>query len=723
MDFSRFMPTLPFSDPVLIFFIVLTIILFAPLLLNRLRIPHIIGMILAGMIFGPHGLNFLAHDSSFTIFGNVGLLYLMFLVGLEMNIHDFRKIKSRGIAFGTYTFLLPMILGTLSSYYLLRLDLPTSILLASMYASHTLVAYPIVLRYGVGKQPAVTITIAGTVITVLGALLILAIIVGKQTGVINEWFWLRLTLGIAIYCTFILYAFPRLARWFFKKYSDSVSQYIFVLALVFSASFLAKPAGLEPIIGAFFAGIVLNRFIPSVSPLMNRIEFVGNALFIPYFLIGVGMLIDLSVIFSGWKALFVALVMSGVATLSKWLAAWVTQKHFGLTKTDRAMIFGLSNGQAAATLAAVLIGYNLGLFDENILNGTIIMILVTCTISSFATERAAQKMVTLRPVEENDKEMSASRDARILIPVASPDTLENLINFAILSKGERRQNPLYALHVIDDNKETKHANAAGIQLLEQAERTAAASDIKVKGISRYDINIASGIIHTIKEQNISEVVLGLHHKSNIVDSFFGSKVEDLLKNTNKMVSIAKCITPINMITRIVVAVPEKAQYESGFTKWIDRIANMGRQIGCRVIFYAHPDTMVQLQAILRQRKDNLRSEFERLDSWEEILTLTGVILQDDLFVIVSARRTSLSYNSEFEKLPLQLSRYFADNNFVVLFPEQFGDAPELPTFTSDPLAINVQRNYTQFTTLRDFFDKLTRRHKLWNHRRQKIKKE
>ena len=722
MDFSRFMPSLPFTDPVLIFFIVLTIILFAPLLLNKLRIPHIIGMILAGTVFGPHGLNFLAHDSSFTIFGSVGLLYLMFLVGLEMNIHDFRKIKNRGIAFGIYTFLLPMVLGTLSSIYLLGLNLTTSILLSSMYASHTLVAYPIVLRYGVGRQPAVIITIAGTVITVLGALLILAVIIGTQTGTINEWFWIRLSLSVTAYCAFVLFFFPRLARWFFKKYSDSVSQYIFVLALVFSASFLAKLAGLEPIIGAFFAGVVLNRFIPSVSPLMNRIEFVGNALFIPYFLIGVGMLIDVSVIFSGWEAILVAAVMSGVATLSKWIAAWITQKHFGLTKVERAMIFGLSNGQAAATLAAVLLGYNIGLFDANILNGTIIMILITCTISSFATERAAQKMATLHPADEKEKGTSNLSDARILIPVANPDTLENLVNFAILSKGPRKQTPLYALHVIDDNKATRHANAAGVQLLEQAEKTAAASDIKVKGLSRYDINIASGIIHTIKEQNISEVVLGLHHKSNIVDSFFGPKIEDLLKNTNKMVSIAKCATPISMTTRIVVAVPEKAEYESGFARWIDRVANMGREIGCRVIFYAHHDTIVQLKAVLQHRKDNLRSEFEVLDSWDEILTLTGVILQDDLFIIVSARHTSLSYNSEFEKLPLQLSRYFAGNNIVLLYPEQFGDATELPTFTSDPLAIDVQRNYTQFTTLRDFIEKLTRRRKLWNYRRQKLKK-
>ncbi len=723
MDSSRFIPTLPFSDPVLIFFIVLAIILFAPLLFNKLRIPHIIGLILAGMVFGPHGVNFLAYDSSFKIFGNVGLLYLMFLVGLEMNLNDFRKIKLRGISFGIYTFLIPMILGTLSSVYLLHLNLMTSVLLASMYASHTLVAYPIVSRYDVGHRPAVTITIAGTIITVLGSLIILAVILGMQTGSINKWFWIRLVLSMAIYCLFILYAFPRVARWFFKKYTDSISQYIFVLALVFLASALARPAGLEPILGAFSVGVVLNRFIPSVSPLMNRIEFVGNALFIPYFLIGVGMLIDPSVVFSGWEALVVAFVMSVVATVAKWLAAWITQKSFRLSKLDRAMIFGLSNGQAAVTLAAVLIGYNIGLFDINILNGTIIMILVTCTISSLATERAARKMATLQPTEETGKIYNPIGNARILIPIANPQTIESLVNLSILAQGKHNPNPIYALHVIDDGKSSSSSGNVGHLLLEKATKIAASADAHIFGISRYDVNITSGIIHTIKEQNISEVILGLHYKSNLVDSFFGSKIENLLKGTHKMVAIAKCITPINMTTRIIVAVPEKAEYETGFTRWIDRLTNIGEQIGCPLLFHAHHNTIGILQNILRHKQYSRPYEFEVLDDWEDFLTLTGVVLQDDLLIIISARHTSRSYSSAFEKLPTQLSRYFAENNFIVLFPEQFGEENEQLTFTSDPFSINVQQTYTRFMAVRNFFDKFSRRRKLWNHRRQKLKQD
>ena len=318
--------TLPIENPVLIFFIVLVIILFAPILLNRIRVPHIIGLIIAGVIIGPNGLNLLARDSSFEIFGNVGILYLMFLAGLEIDMYDFKKSKKDGIIFGLYTFLIPMILGTAISYYTLHLNLMTSILLASMYASHTLIAYPIISRYGISRSRAVPITIAGTIFTVLGALIILAVISGMVRGDLTEFFWLRLSVNITIYSIAILYIYPRLTRWFFKTYNDNVTQFIFILALVFLASYMAQVIGLEAILGAFFAGIVLNRFIPNVSPLMNRLEFVGNALFIPYFLIGVGMLIDLRVIFKSTETIIVAVNMSVVATICKWLAAWLTQK-------------------------------------------------------------------------------------------------------------------------------------------------------------------------------------------------------------------------------------------------------------------------------------------------------------------------------------------------------------------------------------------------------------
>lgn len=709
--------TLPIENPVLIFFIVLVIILFAPILLNRIRVPHIIGLIIAGVIIGPNGLNLLARDSSFEIFGNVGILYLMFLAGLEIDMYDFKKGKKDGIIFGLYTFLIPMILGTAISYYTLHLNLMTSILLASMYASHTLIAYPIISRYGISRSRAVPITIAGTIFTVLGALIILAVISGMVRGDLTEFFWLRLSVNITIYSIAILYIYPRLTRWFFKTYNDNVTQFIFILALVFLASYMAQVIGLEAILGAFFAGIVLNRFIPNVSPLMNRLEFVGNALFIPYFLIGVGMLIDLRVIFKSTETIIVAINMSVVATICKWLAAWLTQKTCHMTKSDRQLIFGLSNAQAAATLAAVIIGHDIGLFNEEILNGTIVMILVTCIISTLVTEKAARRIVIEIQNNEPASYKSPIQNEQILIPVANPDTIENLINLALLLKSPQKKSALYALHVTDDDKKSNFLSQA---VLEYAGKVASSADTKLIPIARYDMNITSGIIHTMKEKNITEVVLGLHHKANIVDTFFGAKIESLLKSTNKMILISKCVNPINTVTRIVIAVPRKAEYETGFARWIDRVANMAKQIGCRATFYAYAETIPYLKARLRAGRYNIRNEFEILESWDDILLLANVVLDDDLFIVVSARPTSVSFNSEADNIPSFLSKYFANNNLIVLYPEQFGTAEPTPVSFMEPLSHNML-NHSEILGLEKIFRQLITYKKRWTHRNCKKK--
>src|SRR5687767_2942208 len=354
LDFS-----LPLSNPVIIFSLVLFIILFAPILFNRIKIPHIIGLIIAGVIVGPYGLNLLLRDSSIVLFGTVGLLYIMFTAGLEIDLEEFRKNRFKSLVFGLFTFIIPMLLGTFAGYYFLRFSLPSSLLLASMFASHTLLAYPITSKYGISRIRSVTLTIGGTIITDIFALLVLATVTGMTKGEIGSAFWFRLAIASFLFGCIIFFLFPVIARWFFKNFNDNISQYIFVLAMVFLGAFLAEAAGLEAIIGAFLSGLALNRFIPHSSPLMNRIEFVGNALFIPFFLISVGMLVDFKVLFKGLGALKVAGVMITVAVATKFVAAWITQKTFRLLADERRMIFGLSNSHAAATLAVVLVGYNI----------------------------------------------------------------------------------------------------------------------------------------------------------------------------------------------------------------------------------------------------------------------------------------------------------------------------------------------------------------------------
>ena len=687
----------PVIDPTWIFFLVLIIILFAPMILGRLRIPHIIGMILAGVVVGKYGFNILERDSSFELFGKVGLYYIMFLAGLEMDMDDFKKNRTKGLIFGMFTFLIPMGLGIWSSMSMLDYGFLTSVLLASMYASHTLIAYPIISRYGLSRQRTVSITIGGTAVTVVLALMVLAVIGGMYKGEdVGGLFWVLLVAKVVLLFGLIIFLMPRISRWFFRTYEDAVMQFIFVLAMVFLGGGLMELVGMEGILGAFLAGLVLNRFVPHVSPLMNRLEFVGNALFIPYFLIGVGMIIDVRCLFTEGEALKVAVVMTVVATFSKWLAAWITQKIYGMKKVEGSLIFGLSNAQAAATLAAVLIGHGIimengeRLLNDDVLNGTVVMILFTCIISSVVTERAARKMVT----QENLMEGSEGKEQeRILIPVANPETIEGLVGMALMMRHPKQKESLVALSVINDNNTSETKELIGKRNLERTAMIAAAADASVKTVLRYDLNIAQGIIHTQKEYAVTDIVIGLHRKTNLMDSFFGTMTENLLKGTNRQIMIAKLLMPVNTLRRIVVAVPDKAEYEKGFLKWMTQLCRMGKQLGCRVHFFATEDTLKHLRALTEKQEANTFTEFSLLEEWDDLLLLTGQVNYDHLFVVVSSRKGSISYQTSFERLPSQISKYFANNSLLIVYPDQLGDDPQEIVSFSDPRGQSETRVY------------------------------
>ena len=687
----------PVTDPTWIFFLVLIIILFAPMILGRLRIPHIIGMILAGVVVGKYGFNILERDSSFELFGKVGLYYIMFLPGLEMDMDDFKKNRTKGLVFGMFTFLIPMGLGIWSSMSMLNYGFLTSVLLASMYASHTLIAYPIISRYGLSRQRTVSITIGGTAVTVVLALMVLAVIGGMYKGEdVGGLFWVLLVAKVVLLFGLIIFLMPRISRWFFRTYEDAVMQFIFVLAMVFLGGGLMELVGMEGILGAFLAGLVLNRFVPHVSPLMNRLEFVGNALFIPYFLIGVGMIIDVRCLFTEGEALKVAVVMTVVATFSKWLAAWITQKIYGMKKVEGSLIFGLSNAQAAATLAAVLIGHGIimengeRLLNDDVLNGTVVMILFTCIISSVVTERAARKMVT----QENLMEGSEGKEQeRILIPVANPETIEGLVGMALMMRHPKQKESLVALSVINDNNTSETKELIGKRNLERTAMIAAAADASVKTVLRYDLNIAQGIIHTQKEYAVTDIVIGLHRKTNLMDSFFGTMTENLLKGTNRQIMIAKLLMPVNTLRRIVVAVPDKAEYEKGFLKWMTQLCRMGKQLGCRVHFFATEDTLKHLRALTEKQEANTFTEFSLLEEWDDLLLLTGQVNYDHLFVVVSSRKGSISYQTSFERLPSQISKYFANNSLLIVYPDQLGDDPQEIVSFSDPRGQSETRVY------------------------------
>lgn len=677
---------LPITDPTWIFFLVLTIILFAPILLDRLRIPHIIGMILAGVAIGKFGFNILERDSSFELFGKVGLYYIMFLAGLEMDMLDFKKNRNKAVVFGVITFIIPVLLGVWSGTALLGYGVLTSVLLASMFASHTLVSYPIISRYGLSRLKSVNITIGGTAVTVTLALLTLTMVTGMFKNEINQYFWILQLTKMALTCFVIIFFFPRIGRWFFRRYEDGVMQFVFILAMVFLGGGILELVGLEGILGAFLVGLVFNRLVPHVSPLMNHVEFVGNALFIPYFLIGVGMLIDVKTLFSGGEAFKVALIITFLPLCGKWLASFITQKMFKMNFHERRIIFGLSSAKVAASLAVVLIGHEIvmpngeRLLNADVLNGTVLMILVSSLISSFVTERASRKIAMKNEAQERLGETKT--EDNILIPVSNPDTIGNLVNLALVIKNPKRKDGLIALNVMNDHNESSVMQAQGKKYLEKSAMIAAAADVTMHTVSRYDLNIASGIIHTIKEYNVSDVVIGLHRKINLVDSFFGVTAENLLKNTHRQIMIVKCLMPVNTLRRIVVAVPPKAEFEAGFTRWVNHVCRMGNQLGCKVHFFAHPQTLDRLDVLINKTFKELRYEFSELADWDDLLLLTGQVNFDHLLVIVSARKGSISYHPSFEALPSQLSKYFNNNSLMILYPDQYGDPEETITFSA-----------------------------------------
>ncbi|MDP2187541.1 MAG: cation:proton antiporter [Sphingobacteriaceae bacterium] len=686
--------TLPLKNPVLIFSLVLFIILFAPIILNKLRIPGIIGLILAGVAIGPNGFNLLLRDASIELFGTVGLLYIMFLAGLEIDLKDFKKNRNKSIVFGLFTFLIPMGLGTVAGYYFLSFSMPSSILLASMFASHTLLAYPIASRFGVSKSLPVNVTVGGTIITDTLALLVLAVIAGSTQGELDQVFWIRLSVSVLIFGSVVLLGFPIIGRWFFKKFEDNVSQYIFVLAMVFLGAFLAELAGIEGIIGAFLAGLALNRLIPHTSPIMNRIEFVGNALFIPFFLIGVGMLVDLRVLFKGPNALIVSATMIVVAMLAKWLAAFFTQLTFKLSRTDRQMIFGLSNAQAAATLAAVLVGYRLKLLNEDVLNGTILMILVTCLVSSFAVERAARKMAVL---EQNDTETpDVDEGERILVPLANPDSVDSLMELAVLIKEPANKRPIFALSVLNEANSGPAALAASYKVLERAAKIGAATDNRVEMLTRVDVNITNGIVYAAKENKISEIIIGWNPKPLVVDKFFGSIMENLLRRTEQTIVVSRAVQPNNTIKRLLVVVPQHAEFEPGFMVWLRLIRHFVKQTGSKLLFYGSPQLEERLLQVSKHKKTAFDFQFSPFLDWEDFLVLGREVQKNDLFMVISARKGTLSHQALLDKVPSQLSKYFQDNSFTIVFPELKGynaaaSNLQLDASMPSPIQENIER--------------------------------
>ena len=668
----------PITDPTLTFFVVLLIILLAPIIMGKLRIPHIIGMVLAGVVVGKYGLNILVRDNSFELFGRVGLYYIMFLAALEMDMESIRKNRNRLLIFALLTFTVPLLLTYFMGIHLLNYGITASLLLGCIMASNTLVAYPIVSRYGLQRKPSVTLSVGSSIISLIFSLIMLAAIVASNKGEGSIGFWLFFVSKFVIYCAAAIFLLPRLTRWFLRRYSDAVMQFIFVLASLFLCAALSAAIGLEGIFGAFLSGLILNRYIPSVSPLKNRLEFIGNAVFIPYFLIGVGMLINVRLLFTGGGILWAVICITLFGTLGKALAAYAACFGFRMPISSGHMMFGMTSAHAAGAIAMVMVGMNLlgedgsPLVSAQMLNAVIVMILFTCIISSVITEQSAQRII-LRdkelPVEAHRK----ANDQRILVPVKYPEYAEQLMNMAILMLNRKQTRGLVALNVVYDGEHMHRNMEQGNRLLEQMTQYCAGSDIQIQTQTRIAANIANGIKHAFKEFQATEILIGMHTHKEVSTKFWGEFHQSLFNGLNQQITMARLAQPLNTIRRIQVAVPSRAEFEPGFYRWLERLSRIAGNLECRIQFHGRTETLSLVNEYIKNRHPQVRADYSNMDHWNELPKLANDVVDDHLFVIVTARKGTVSYKNALEYLPDEVQRYFNGKNLVIIFPDQYGD--------------------------------------------------
>jgi len=659
------------TNPVLIFLIVLVIILIGKVVFVRLRIPPIVGMILAGIAVGQYGFGLLERDASFRIFGDVGILYIMFQAAVEIDMFHLKAQWRNGVIFGLLSFSLPLLAGIFGTHYLLDGSWATSVLVASMFASHTLITYPVVSKFGLQNSRPVVIAVCGTIIAVMLALLCLAGVVQfSATGSYSVPGVLKLIVFMALFMGIVGYTFPLVTRKFFLKTTDSVTQYIFILALVLVAALVAKLIGLEGILGAFYAGLVLNKVIPGRSPLMKNIRFVGDAIFIPYFLIGVGMLINVRVVVDGWSVIWAVCIMSALALGSKWLAAFVAQKSLHLDGVDRTLIFGLTGGKAAATIAAVMIGYEYHLLNEDMMNAAVVMILLCCLVASVTTERSSKKLRIIMTSADLDREELGSVElARQLVAVANPMTAEGLMRLALFMRKRINTNPVTALFV--RNNDDRDIARMGRNALESAVAAGEEMDVEIQPVERYDLNAVQGINNMAHEKQATEIVIGMHRKSSVVDTFYGAFIEQLVAECHRMVLLSRCFIPITTITRLVVIAPPGSEYETGFHLWVSRLAMLASNIEAKILFLAASETGRLIRAAIEDDRIQVDAAYETMTTWDDFITMSGSVDEEDLLVLVSARKGSISYTPDLEQTTSFLARHFRRHNILVVYPKQF----------------------------------------------------
>jgi Kef-type K+ transport system membrane component KefB/mannitol/fructose-specific phosphotransferase system IIA component (Ntr-type)/nucleotide-binding universal stress UspA family protein len=660
-------PATPFTDPVLIVALATLIFLVVPVLAERVRVPGVIGLIVAGAAVGPHGFGLLARDQTIILLGTVGLLYLMLMVGLELDLQQFSRYRNRSIVFGTLSFIVPAVLG-MAAGLALGYPLAAALLLGAVFSSHTLLAYPIASRLGIIRNEAVTTALGGTILTEILALLLFAVVANQARGAsLDLAFWGRLTLSFGIYVAAVMWGLPRLGRWFFRRSGDGGAEFVFVLASLFTIAYLAHAAGVEPIVGALLAGLALNRLVPAHGPLMNRIHFVGNTLFIPFFLLSVGMLVNVWALDS-LRAWIVAIVFSAGVIASKWAAAWVTGRAFGYASAESWTVFGLTVPHAAGTLAIVLVGYDLGLLDQTEVNAVVVMILATCLAGPWAVERFGRQVARREEARPYDP---TTAPRRVLIPLANPATAEALMDLAFVVRGSEGDEPLYPLTVAPDRGSATEAWVAEAeQMLAGAVRHAAAAEVPVRPVTRVDANIAAGIARGVAETRASTVVIGWDGRRTGARAIFGTVLDQLLERTRQMVLVARLAHPLNVTRRLVVLVPPAADRHPGFADALATVNRIASGIGAGMTGVVVGGETARLREVHGAVRPQVAADWQPVADWTALAQwLDGNLRREDLVVLMGARRGTVAWHPRLERLPSRLAE-LAPESFLAVYPAE-----------------------------------------------------
>lgn len=553
------------KEPIVPFAVLLIVILTVPTLFEKLRLPGIVGLLAAGVVLGSNGLQLLNNDSdTMKLLSDIGLVYLMFVAGLEVDMEQFRRTRNRSIGFGSFTFLVPLIMGVLVGR-LFNFDWNASLLIGSLFASHTLLAYPIIRRLGVVHNEAVTVTIGATIFTDIGALLVLAVCVAIHAGEFSATRLAILLVSLAVYSAAILLGFDWLGKEFFRRSKDDQgNQFLFVLLALFLASVGAQLIGVEKIIGAFLAGLAVNDVVGD-GPVKEKVEFVGSVLFIPIFFVDLGLLIDLPAFVKSISTIWLTGAIVGGLIVSKLLAAILAKLVYRYSNIEMLTMWSLSLPQVGATLAATIVGYRAGVLTEGVLNSVIVLMLVTSTLGPILTARFAPQLELAEapraedvPQTEETLASLAPGEFTVVVPIYNPETQRYLMEMATLlarhEAGRIMPLAIAQAHARMDVPEMNQAIQKSQLLLAQATELSRELGVEASPQLRIDYNIAQGISHASREQNASLIVLGLSRQMGFRARLFGNITESVLWASHCPVAVTRLLNSPLKIERILLPV-------------------------------------------------------------------------------------------------------------------------------------------------------------------------